>query len=62
MSKLVSELSFSWKGTFGKKSQPKIWGVSLLCLMWSIWRETSASIFEGMLGTSIEVQILGIFL
>ena len=23
MPKLVSELSFSWKGTFGKKSQPK---------------------------------------
>lgn len=27
MPKSVSELLFCWKGTFGKKSQPKIWGV-----------------------------------
>jgi hypothetical protein len=38
---------FCWQGTFGKNSQPKILGAIPLCLIWSIWRERNACMFEG---------------
>lgn len=52
MPKSVSELPISWKKTFGKPKKkekngsPK-YGGPFCRLMWSIWRERNARIFEG---------------
>ena len=43
----VVELLASWPGKFRKRRDGVIWNMIPHCLMWGIWRERNAQIFEG---------------
>ena len=47
MPKDVFELTASWPGKFRKHRNGVIWNLVPHCLMWGIWRERNAQIFEG---------------
>lgn len=47
MPKDVVELLASWPGKFRKHRDGVIWNMIPHCLMWGIWRERNAQIFEG---------------
>ena len=47
MPKDVVELTASWPGKFRKHRNGVIWNLVPHCLMWGIWRERNAQIFEG---------------
>lgn len=47
MLKEVVELLASWPGKFRKHENGVIWNMVPHCLMWGIWRERNARIFEG---------------
>jgi hypothetical protein len=46
MPRRVIELLDCWRGQLGSRSVLAVWRMSLLCLMWSIWREQNARCFE----------------
>jgi hypothetical protein len=46
MSQRVVELLGSWRGWFGSDGNLEVWRMVHLSLMWCIWREYNARIFE----------------
>ena len=47
MPKQVIEVFCCWKGSMGRHKNIGIWKAIPHCLMWGIWRERNARIFEG---------------
>ena len=46
-----------WRGWFGRHQNNKIWKSIPHCLMWWIWRERNAKIFEGCKWTVFDLKL-----
>jgi hypothetical protein len=54
--KLVMDLLARWGGLIGCGPVKEIWRLALLCVMWCIWHERNALIFEDVKISVVELQ------
>jgi hypothetical protein len=56
MPRSVLELLNSWGPTIGCSRAKEAWQLAPLCLLWCIWRERNARLFEDVETSTVELQ------
>jgi hypothetical protein len=56
MPQTVLELLISWGAAIGSRHDKEAWRLAPLCLLWCIWRERNARLFEDVETPMVELR------